>query len=132
MIRPVSLAPSLFIAALCCGAAKATATPLARLSGVGLGDRITITDQPFEVVGLSRETYSAANSITFVEMSDLEDIVSSVGTYSYLLVDAEENLVGIVAETLPQEHIGDAPQRVRVRSGLEQLPAQGRDVGATG
>ena len=65
---------------------------LSRLSGIDIGDEITITDDRFRVVGLSRGTYSAGNPITFVTLSDLEDILSSAGSYSYLLVDAEEGV----------------------------------------
>ncbi|HEX9756287.1 MAG TPA: ABC transporter permease [Nitrospiria bacterium] len=65
---------------------------LSKLSGVGIGDSVTITDRSFKIVGLSEETYSMANSVTFVSMSDLTDILSAFGTYSYLLVDLEEGI----------------------------------------
>lgn len=61
----------------------------AKLAGVDIGGTIKLTDKPLKVVGLSAETYSAANSIIFIPFSDLEDITSSTGTYSYLLVDAK-------------------------------------------
>jgi len=65
---------------------------LSRLTGVGIGDRITLTDKSFTVVGLSADTYSSANAIIFTAFSDLEDILSSTGTYSFLLVDAKEGV----------------------------------------
>ncbi len=65
---------------------------LSQLSGIGIGDQVIITDRSFKVVGLSKETYSMANSVTFVSMSDLTDILSAFGTYSYLLVDLEEGI----------------------------------------
>lgn len=65
---------------------------LAKLSNVDIGDTITLTDKTFVIVGLSADTYSSANPVIFVPFSDLEDITSSTGTYSYLLVDAEEGI----------------------------------------
>jgi len=65
---------------------------LSKLTGIGIGDQIFITDRQFTVVGLSSGTYSSANAIVFVPFNDLEDILSSHGTYSYLLVDAEDHI----------------------------------------
>ncbi len=65
---------------------------LSDLTGIGIGESIAITDRNFKVVGLSAGTFSSANPIIFVPFSSLEDIMSSAGTYSYLLVDAEEDV----------------------------------------
>lgn len=65
---------------------------LSDITGVGIGDSIAITDKNFTVAGLSAGTFSSANPIIFVPFSDLEDILSSTGTYSYLLVDAEDGV----------------------------------------
>ncbi len=65
---------------------------LARLTGTGIGDTVTVRNETFTVIGLSRGTYSLANAITFVHMDDLKDILSATGTYSYLMVDAEEGV----------------------------------------
>ncbi len=62
---------------------------LARLAGLELGDRITIAGRQFSVAGLSDGTFSMANSVTFVAMEDLSDIMSTFGSFSYFLVDAE-------------------------------------------
>lgn len=62
------------------------------ITNIGIGDQLRITDKSFTVVGLSSGTYSSANSVLFVPFSDLEEILSSSGTYSYLLVDAEEGV----------------------------------------
>lgn len=70
---------------------------LSKLTGIGIGDQFKITDKTFIVVGLSSGTYSTANSIIFTDFYDLEGILSSTGTYSYLLVDAKE---GVNAKTL--------------------------------
>ena len=60
---------------------------LARMSGIKLGDHIRITDRTFIVVGLSEETFSMANSITFISYNDLRKIMSLTGSDSFLLVD---------------------------------------------
>jgi len=73
---------------------------LSKLTGVNIGDQLRITDKAFTVVGLSKGTYSSANAVLFVPFADLEDILSSTGTYSYLLVDAEE---GVDARTLAEQ-----------------------------
>ena len=65
---------------------------LARLAGTRLGDPVTIADRRLAVVGLSAGTYSAANTIIFVAMADLEDMLSLAGAYSFLLVDAGEGV----------------------------------------
>ncbi|NOY66018.1 MAG: FtsX-like permease family protein [Gammaproteobacteria bacterium] len=83
---------------------------LSRITNVSIGDKLRITDKSFTIVGLSAETYSSANSVLFVPFSDLEDILSSAGTYSYLLVDAEE---------------GVDPKRLaeRIRNNVEKVNA---------
>ena len=73
---------------------------LSHLVGAGIGDKIYITDKEFIVVGLSKGTYSSANTVLFVPFADLEDILSSTGSYSYLLVDAKE---GVDANALAQK-----------------------------
>jgi len=62
---------------------------LARKGGVGLGDNVTIMNRQFRVVGLSKGTFSMANSITFVSYSDLEELLSAPGAASYFLVTVE-------------------------------------------
>lgn len=77
---------------------------LSGLTGVGIGDSMAITDKRFNVVGLSAGTFSSANPIIFVSFSDLEDILSSTGTYSYLLVDAKEGVDPVaLAERIRRE-----------------------------
>jgi len=73
---------------------------LSNLTGVNIGDQLSITDKTFTVVGLSSGTYSSANAVLFVPFNDLEDILSSTGTYSYLLVDVDD---GINAKTLAEQ-----------------------------
>ncbi len=62
---------------------------LADMTGVKLGDTAKIADREFTIVGFSAETFSMANSIAFVSFSDLEDLISTSGTVSFILVDAE-------------------------------------------
>jgi len=61
---------------------------VAQLTGVRLGDEAKIADRRFRVVGFSRGTFSMANSIAFVSFSDLEELLSTSGTVSFVLVDA--------------------------------------------
>ena len=62
---------------------------IADITGVRLGDQATIADQSFTIVGFSKGAFSMANSIAFVSFSDLEDLLSTSGTVSFILVDAE-------------------------------------------
>lgn len=62
---------------------------LARLAGLELGDSVSIAGRRFSIAGLSEGTFSMANSIAFVTLSDLAEIMSTFGTMSYFLVDAE-------------------------------------------
>ena len=62
---------------------------IANSAGLGIGDKVRIAGEDFTISGLSRDTFSMANSITFVTLDDLAETISTVGTISYLLVDAE-------------------------------------------
>jgi putative ABC transport system permease protein len=86
---------------------------LARLTGLGIGDQISIADREFSIVGLSEGTFSMANSVTFVAMDDLSDIMSTIGSLSYLLVDAEP---GVDANALA----------ARLRADIEKINALSR------
>jgi putative ABC transport system permease protein len=61
---------------------------LARMGGVRLGDTVRIADKSLRVVGLSRETYSMVNPLTFIHASDMADLLSLQGYDSYLAVKA--------------------------------------------
>jgi len=61
---------------------------VARLTGLGIGDMVRIADRSLRVVGLSADTFSMANSVTFVAWDDLEAIMGVSGALSYLLVKA--------------------------------------------
>jgi len=62
---------------------------LAKMTGIKLGDQARIADKEFIVSGFSNETFSMANSIAFVHFRDLEDLISTSGTVSFILVDLE-------------------------------------------
>ncbi len=65
---------------------------LAKITGLKLGDEVTIAGHTFNVAGLSDNTFSMANSITFITAPDLADIMSTIGSMSYFLIDAEPNV----------------------------------------
>lgn len=74
---------------------------VAKISGVTIGDEITVNDKSLKVVGLSKETYSMANPVTFIAFKDLEDILNISGSVSYLLVDVKEGAdPGKVADSI--------------------------------
>lgn len=83
---------------------------LARVAGADVGDTVTLTDRGFEIVGLSGGTYSSANTVIFVAMDDVADLLSVGGAYSFLLVDAE---AGIDAQALA----------TRIRTDVEKVNA---------
>ena len=58
-------------------------------AGLAIGDKVRIAGRDFTVAGFSSDTFSMANSITWVTLMDLGDTMSSIGSVSYLLVDAE-------------------------------------------
>ncbi|MEJ2130421.1 MAG: hypothetical protein P8Y95_02065 [Gammaproteobacteria bacterium] len=60
----------------------------AERTDLGLGDTVQIAGKDFIVVGLSEDTFSMANSVVFVTKADLEDIMSSLDIFSFLLVKA--------------------------------------------
>lgn len=61
---------------------------LSELTGVGIGHGIGIGDRTLRVVGLSAETFSVTNPVTFVQATDLADLLSLDGYDSYVLVRA--------------------------------------------
>lgn len=77
---------------------------LARKSGLKLGDSVTIMGRQFRVAGLSKETFSMANSITFLSYSDLEDLLGISGVASYVLVKGDPGVrPDVLAQRMGQE-----------------------------
>ncbi|MBI4219930.1 MAG: ABC transporter permease [Chloroflexi bacterium] len=64
----------------------------ARQAGFGLGDRLTILGASFRVDGITRGTYSMANSLTFVPFEDMARLLSAGPTVSYYLVKAGDGV----------------------------------------
>lgn len=60
----------------------------AKDAGLIIGDTVRIAGREFSVAGFSADTFSMANSITYVTMTDLGDTMSSIGSVSYMMVDA--------------------------------------------
>lgn len=58
-------------------------------AGLELGDEVRIADRAFTIVGLSRETRSMANTLVFVELEDLQELMSASTAVSYVLVTLE-------------------------------------------
>jgi len=77
---------------------------ISRLTGVGIGDEITLVDRPLRVVGLSRDTFSMASSIVFVAREDLGDMLDAEEQFSYIMVYAEPGVSAqALAERIKQE-----------------------------
>jgi hypothetical protein len=83
---------------------------VAEKSGIGMGDKVKILGQEFEVAGLSEETSSLVNSVAFISMKDFEELRGRYDTFSFLLVKVDE---------------GEAPQALETR-----IQAQVKDVTA--
>lgn len=83
---------------------------IADITGVKLGGQVSIADKTFTISGFSKGTFSMANSIAFVSFSDLEDLLSTSGTVSFILVDAEP---------------GQKPEELarRIEAGVEKVAA---------
>ena len=103
---------------------------LGDLTGVELGDEVRVAGRPFTVAGLSEGTFSMANSVAFVTMDDLSDIMSSFGSASYFLVDAEPGVEGPVlaarirdevdkVNAIPREEFVANDWDVAMQMGLE-------------
>jgi len=73
-------------------------------AGLQLGDTIRIAGTDFRVDGFSGDTFSMANSINFVGMEDLADVMGTLGVVSYILVDAEP---GVSAQALAERIIAE-------------------------
>ena len=73
-------------------------------AGREIGDKVRIVGREFTVAGFSAETFSMANSITWVTMADLSDTMSTIGSVSYLLVDAKP---GVDASVLAARIMGE-------------------------
>jgi hypothetical protein len=77
---------------------------ISRLTGIGIGDEITMIDRNLKVVGLSRESFSMASSVVFVSAADLGDLLEASDQYSYILVYAKPGVVpNVLAEQIRRD-----------------------------
>lgn len=87
---------------------------LADLSGLEIGDTMSLLDRKLTVTGLTEGTFSMANPVLFVALRDLERMMDVASAYSYLLVRAEPGVA-------PKELAG------RIRSEVEDVNALPRE-----
>ncbi len=88
---------------------------LARLAKLEIGDFISIAGHRLVISGLTEGTFSMANSVTFVTMDDLSEIMSTFGSMSYFLVDGSP---GVDARDLAR----------RIESEVEKVSAVPHDA----
>lgn len=91
---------------------------MAASEGLGMGDRVELTDRSLRVAGLSEDTFSMANPVVFVHRDDLAEIMSATAWDSYLLVRAESDgdtaaLAGRLRDALPDSHVMTTAEFVR-------------------
>ena len=94
---------------------------VAEKSGIGLGDKVEILGEEFEVIGLSEGTASLVNSVAFISMNDFEDLRGSYGTISFLLVKVLEGESPEVVAARIQNQVRDVTaQSGRAFAGQER------------
>jgi putative ABC transport system ATP-binding protein len=105
---------------------------VAAQSGVEIGGEVSFLGRTFRVAGVSAGTYSMANSVTFVALADLAEILSSPEGASYLLVaadagaDATELARRIEASVsdvnaLPASELVDRDRRLALQMGVDVI-----------
>jgi len=65
---------------------------ISKLTGVQIGDEITMIDRPLRIVGFSKGSFSMASAVVFVSREDLGDLLDGTDQYSYIMVYAEPGL----------------------------------------
>lgn len=104
---------------------------LARLANLELGGTVSIAGRKFVIAGMTEGTFSMANSITFVTMQDLADVMSTFGTMSYFLVDASAGVDSAhLAEQIQSEidKVTALPQDVFVRNDWDTAMQMGVEI----
>ena len=102
------------------------------VTGLELGSSLRIVDHEFTIVGLSRDTFSMANSVIFVTRQDVEDIMSSLDIVSFVLVTAADGVSpGALAsriedevekvEALPTRQFLENDRSLAVQMGVETV-----------
>jgi len=62
---------------------------IAKLTGVKIGDDITMIDRKLRIIGFSKDTFSLASSVVFVSHQDLGDLLEGRDQFSYIMVYAK-------------------------------------------
>lgn len=104
---------------------------LADMANIKLGDQASIADKHFRVAGFTRDTFSMANSIAFVSFSDLEDLISTSGSVSFILVDAEPGVdTAQLAASIEQqvEKVSALPQERFIKNDFQIALLMGVEV----
>ncbi|MBF8266558.1 MAG: hypothetical protein HW388_66 [Dehalococcoidia bacterium] len=104
---------------------------LARQGGVDLGNTVTVLGRQFRVVGLSMDTFSMVNSITFLAYDELEQLLEAPGAASYFLVRAEaeaapDALATRIQQAVPGVHV--MTREAFVASDLDMSRQMGVDL----
>jgi len=85
---------------------------VSQLTGVQIGDEITMVDRKLRVVGLTHGTFAMASSVVFVSHEDLGNLLHGRDQVSYIMVYANP---GVSTQTLIQR-IKDDVEKVNVLS----------------
>jgi len=103
---------------------------LAKKAKLGIGSTINALGRAFTIVGISTDTYSMANSVTFVAYGDLAKLLSvRDGTASYLLIQAAPGMssADLAARirsavpdvnALPREAAVESDRRIAMQMGI--------------
>ncbi|HEY5983228.1 MAG TPA: ABC transporter permease [Anaerolineales bacterium] len=96
---------------------------VAEKAGVRIGDSVEIMGEDFKVAGLTEETSSLVNSVSFISTRDFEEIRGNYETFSFLLVkvlpgisptQVTKRIQSEVREVTPQTRMDFAGQERRV------------------
>lgn len=61
----------------------------AQKNNLSLGDKVELLGKNFKIGGFSQETYSFANTVTFLNRQDLAELLMTPGTRSYFLLSVQ-------------------------------------------
>jgi len=88
---------------------------ISKLTGVQIGEEITMTDRKLRIVGFTRGTFSMASSVVFVSHRDLGELLKGRDQFSYIMVYANH---GVSTQTLV-DRIKDEVDIVNVLSNKD-------------
>jgi ABC-type lipoprotein release transport system permease subunit len=104
---------------------------VSQLTGVRIGDEITMIDRKLRVVGLSNETFSMASSIVFVSSEDLGDLLEGSEQYSYIMVYAradvsKEDLIELIEDEV--DKVNAISNDTFIKSDLQLALQMGAEI----